>query len=543
MTIIPSTRQPVKGSTKVAHSILKDRSLTDEARGLLIYLMSKPEGWIFTVGRIARHKHLSEAKVRRALRLIEGAGYLQRMPVRKNGRNAGFRVAVKRQAGRFALIPNRYVSALSIQALGLLGVLAAAPPGWVWTARGLLRATGVGAYTLQRLLGELVTAGAVEKERVRHTNGQYGGMILTVVGVPKPALVLPKAEKPKPEKRKAEKRVHAPPGTLETAALSKKETSSKKKEEKEDATLSIGDGGAEAKASHPQPAAGGVTPSPQKTRTKKPKKKEPSPAFRAAQSLKMPEKHRRRWMGLARNLTSRGAANGIAAKWPDLIPALMHFSFAARLTAHTTAIWTQDVYRAAKEHGPKRVAAALERASRSRDPLTTFKRALAEEPFDPMAVQPPINPDLWRVLVLHLERMNGSLGRPQVELLLGKLVRWIKKHGHKATEEAVSRAVERGWRNVYEPKPGGMAWNHKPASNGNVPRLASEHEVFGHRDPWRYPWPKRLLDVVGPPPDPDNIEACREWFWEVGEKALYAEHFDIPQGEAAKVCEDWGFKL
>lgn len=538
----------VRGSTKVPHNILRDKHLSDEARGLLVYMLSKPQTWIFTIGKMARHKHVGEQRLRRVLAEIEDIGYLERVPVRKEGRNAGFQVRWHFNiGGYFALIPNRFINQVSLKALGVFGVIAAAPPNWIWYGSRLMRATRLGAHALRGAIKELEAEGMIIRTRVRKGN-RLDGWHIEAVGVPKP---LPsdfqQADFQQAENTQAENSGRVASQTAKTRAPKQEGKTSKKKKtrKKEDATLSTGR--QQPTGDPPEGTVSKTAPAPKRktiaSKTPKPKRQTPSPAFAVLDRL--PDKHRRRWMGIARNKVSRGAAHGLAQKWPELIGPLMNLSFAARLTAHTTAIWTQDTYRAAKEHGPEKVLKALERATRSRDPLTTFRRALDEEPFEPLDVPAPIDQNLWKILALHLEEMNGPLTRPQVELLFNRLKTWIEKHGLAATENAVRTAIQRKWRNVYEPKPkqerrGRSQPQKKPSA---VPTLKEEHEVFGHRDPWSYQWPKKLLEVVGQPPDPKDIEACREWYWDVGEKALYAEHFDIPKQEAERVCREWGFRL
>lgn len=64
---------------QVANSVLNDKNLTWEAKGLYAYIYSKPENWDFSAKRIADDSPFSSREsVERILNELEEAGYLKR---------------------------------------------------------------------------------------------------------------------------------------------------------------------------------------------------------------------------------------------------------------------------------------------------------------------------------------------------------------------------------------------------------------------------------------------------------------------------------
>ena len=240
-------------------------------------------------------------------------------------------------------------------------------------------------------------------------------------------------------------------------------------------------------------------------------------------------------MGISRNTISRGAANGISKRWPEVVRPFLDMTFANRLTAHAAALWTKDLYRDLTEYGVEKVLAALERAARSREPLATYRKTLGEEPFDPVEMTPPIDNNLWKVLVLHLEEKGGRLTKQQAEMIVNNLARWVEKHGVEAVEKQVRATIERGWRQVYEPKP----WNKRAAQKKKEGQTKQP-------DPRTYKLPASIakhMDIE-PPDNPNDEEAVYRWTAQLSDIVLYWEHYDgVSRDDAEKVKRDWGFRL
>lgn len=70
------------GFTLIANSALENGNLTLKARGLLAYLLSRPEGWEFDSVRMAKSQHAQKDgrdAIRAALTELVVAGYLERL--------------------------------------------------------------------------------------------------------------------------------------------------------------------------------------------------------------------------------------------------------------------------------------------------------------------------------------------------------------------------------------------------------------------------------------------------------------------------------
>ena len=68
--------------TVLDNRLLTDKALSWEARGLLCYLLSKPDDWQVRLYDLIRRGPAGEHKIRRTLRELELAGYL----IRQRGR-------------------------------------------------------------------------------------------------------------------------------------------------------------------------------------------------------------------------------------------------------------------------------------------------------------------------------------------------------------------------------------------------------------------------------------------------------------------------
>jgi hypothetical protein len=71
--------------TTVSNSMACDKSLSWEARGLLLYLLSRPDGWEVQRGDLINQSPAGRDKVQGILRELESAGYLVRWKERVQG--------------------------------------------------------------------------------------------------------------------------------------------------------------------------------------------------------------------------------------------------------------------------------------------------------------------------------------------------------------------------------------------------------------------------------------------------------------------------
>lgn len=67
------------------NDMLQDKSISHKARGVLCYLLSKPDNWLVRREDLRTEKD-GEASIRSALQELRDAGYIRWEPIRKNGR-------------------------------------------------------------------------------------------------------------------------------------------------------------------------------------------------------------------------------------------------------------------------------------------------------------------------------------------------------------------------------------------------------------------------------------------------------------------------
>ena len=71
--------RPHQNYTVVHNELIEDQSLTWKARGILIYLLSKPDHWRTTAAHLASQSPEGIHSVRAALQQLERAGYVRRI--------------------------------------------------------------------------------------------------------------------------------------------------------------------------------------------------------------------------------------------------------------------------------------------------------------------------------------------------------------------------------------------------------------------------------------------------------------------------------
>jgi hypothetical protein len=75
----------------VPDKLLNDPNLSFRAKGLFAYIQSKPDGWRFSVSRIASQTKDGRDSVQSAIKELETAGYLKRVPIKnKEGKWNGY---------------------------------------------------------------------------------------------------------------------------------------------------------------------------------------------------------------------------------------------------------------------------------------------------------------------------------------------------------------------------------------------------------------------------------------------------------------------
>lgn len=71
--------------TRVPNVTVNDPRLDLKARGLLLFMLSKPDGWHFRERLLAEHCGVSRAQIRTALATLTGLGYVRRVRFTKDG--------------------------------------------------------------------------------------------------------------------------------------------------------------------------------------------------------------------------------------------------------------------------------------------------------------------------------------------------------------------------------------------------------------------------------------------------------------------------
>lgn len=70
----------------VSHSVLNNFNLSLKAKGLFVYLQSKPDGWEFSFKNILAQSKDKKTAIKKAIKELEEAGYLIKKPIKSRGR-------------------------------------------------------------------------------------------------------------------------------------------------------------------------------------------------------------------------------------------------------------------------------------------------------------------------------------------------------------------------------------------------------------------------------------------------------------------------
>jgi DNA-binding MarR family transcriptional regulator len=76
--------------TMIANATLQDTSISLEARGLLTYLLSKPDTWAVVVTWLQTEMSVGREKLNRIIKELENAGYIETRVVRTDGKFAEY---------------------------------------------------------------------------------------------------------------------------------------------------------------------------------------------------------------------------------------------------------------------------------------------------------------------------------------------------------------------------------------------------------------------------------------------------------------------
>lgn len=81
--------------TQIPNGLIEDVSLSAKAKGIYIYLMSKPSGWQFWMTDIIAHFTDKESSIRSGLVELEESGYISRERIREDGKLKGYNYKIR----------------------------------------------------------------------------------------------------------------------------------------------------------------------------------------------------------------------------------------------------------------------------------------------------------------------------------------------------------------------------------------------------------------------------------------------------------------
>jgi hypothetical protein len=72
--------------TRTENATMQDDRLSWKARGLLAYMLSKPDDWKFYVEELVKHTTDGENSTRTGIIELEKLGYIKRYPIKEKGK-------------------------------------------------------------------------------------------------------------------------------------------------------------------------------------------------------------------------------------------------------------------------------------------------------------------------------------------------------------------------------------------------------------------------------------------------------------------------
>lgn len=74
------------GYTNVPNSVIRNKNLTTETKGVFIYMLSCPPNWVFNLKTLCRDLNERRTKIEHCLKQLVGNGFIKRKVVRENGK-------------------------------------------------------------------------------------------------------------------------------------------------------------------------------------------------------------------------------------------------------------------------------------------------------------------------------------------------------------------------------------------------------------------------------------------------------------------------
>ena len=103
-------------------TFLNDTSLSWKAKGIMAYMLSKPDNWTFYINELIKHSTDGEASFRAGFKELQEQGYVKRYPIRKGNRIVRWETVVLENPllGDFQHVENLDVENLDVENRTLL---------------------------------------------------------------------------------------------------------------------------------------------------------------------------------------------------------------------------------------------------------------------------------------------------------------------------------------------------------------------------------------------------------------------------------------
>ena len=175
----------VRGFTRMSNKVLRDKTLSENASGLMLKILSLRKEWRYTIKGLAALCADGTTCIRSSLNELEIRKYLIRnQTVDSKGRfsHNEYIVAPDIYDEGFTPIENCVVrdKSITLRALGIFAKMKNLPNTWKYTIAGLKKVCRCGVTAIQSALRVLEEAGHIIRNRTR-TQGRLGGTVYTFV--------------------------------------------------------------------------------------------------------------------------------------------------------------------------------------------------------------------------------------------------------------------------------------------------------------------------------------------------------------------------
>ena len=179
---MPVLKNKFKGFTIISNKAAHSPALSTSALSYLIRIKSKPEGWKFSINRLAAEYGDGKYKVGSALKELETLGYLVRKQiVDADGKFIDMNYIINDKIDKsegFTIISNQALhdSNMSTSALCYLVRIKSKPKGWKSSINRLAAEYGDGKYKVGAALKELEALGYLVRKQIVDEKGRFVDM-------------------------------------------------------------------------------------------------------------------------------------------------------------------------------------------------------------------------------------------------------------------------------------------------------------------------------------------------------------------------------